>query len=56
MQKAGYEDFIYDEKKFRSWGIRDKFDICEINRSITVHKYTPTEMRKTWELFENNTC
>jgi len=51
MLNAGLTDFIYNDGRFRSWGIKNRNDLCGLSKVITAHKYTPHELRTIWTSF-----
>ena len=56
MLHAGYTNYIYNDGRFRSWGIKKRFDVCEISKAITIHRYSPSELRSIWPSFLNKSC
>lgn len=46
---------IERNNNFHSWGfvshIRDKFDICEIDKIVYFHKYTASDLNCFWKEF-----
>ena len=52
------ENNIHHDKRFHSWGFQPfldkRFDVCEIENAIYVHKYHPKELECIWTKFNEN--
>jgi len=52
MRRAGLEDNIYMDTRFKSWGFKpfddQRFDVCKIRDVIYYHKFLPKEINCFW--------
>jgi hypothetical protein len=58
LRRAGLENNIIKHEKFKSWGFRPfdekKFNVCEIDKIIYFHKFSPDEIDCFWPKFMEN--
>ena len=52
LKEAGLTTSIHNDRRFRSWGAPNKFSKTDLKSSITIHKYSPSEIRKAWAIIQ----